>query len=184
MGKLSVFNFVTLNGFYKGPAGDISWHKHGEEGSKLSEENLRSGNILLFGRVTYEMMANFWPSPMAYESFPVVAEGMNNAEKIVFSRTLKKADWKNTRLVKDNIVDEIKALKKMPGKNMTILGSGSIVSIFAEHGLVDEYQFMIDPIAIGDGIPIFKGIGKQLDLKLTDTKIFGSGAVLLTYQPL
>ena len=72
----------------------------------------------------------------------------------------------------------------MPGKNMTILGSGSIVSIFAEHGLVDEYQFMIDPIAIGDGIPIFKGIGKQLDLKLTDTKIFGSGAVLLTYQPL
>ena len=101
MGKLSVFNFVTLNGFYKGPAGDISWHKHGEEGSKLSEENLRSGNILLFGRVTYEMMANFWPSPIAYESFPVVAEGMNNAEKIVFSRTLKKADWKNTRLVKD-----------------------------------------------------------------------------------
>ena len=184
MGKLSVFNFVTLNGFYKGSAGDISWHKHGEEGGKLSEENLRSGNILLFGRVTYEMMANFWPSPMAYETFPAVAEGMNNTDKIVFSKTLKKAEWKNTRLVTDNIVDEIKALKKMPGKNMTILGSGSIVSLFAEHGLVDEYQFMIDPIAIGDGTPIFKGIGKQLDLKLTDTKILKSGAVLLSYQPL
>lgn len=184
MGKLSVFNFVTLNGFYKGPAGDISWHKHNEEGGKLSEENLKSGNILLFGRVTYEMMANFWPSPMAYESFPVVAEGMNNADKIVFSKTLQKADWKNTRLVKDNIVDEIKALKKMPGKDMTILGSGSIVSIFAEHGLIDEYQFMIDPTAIGDGTPIFKGIGHQLDLKHIDTKILKSGAVLLSYQPL
>lgn len=72
----------------------------------------------------------------------------------------------------------------MPGKDMTILGSGSIVSLFAEHGLIDEYQFMIDPIAIGDGTPIFKGISHQLDLKLTDTKIFKSGAVLLSYQPL
>lgn len=91
MRKLSVFNFITLNGFYKGPGGDISWHKHGEEGSKFSEENLKSANILLFGRVTYEMMAGFWPSPMAYETFPAVAEGMNNTDKIVFSKTLKKS---------------------------------------------------------------------------------------------
>ncbi|MEP6514032.1 MAG: dihydrofolate reductase family protein [Parafilimonas sp.] len=184
MRKLSVFNFVTLNGFYKGDGEDINWHKHGEEGGKLSEENLKLDNILLFGRVTYEMMANFWPSPMAYESFPVVADGMNNAEKIVFSKTLQKAEWKNTRLVKDNIVDEIKALKEMPGKNMTILGSGSIVSLFADHSLIDDYQFMIDPVAIGNGTPIFKGIRHQLDLKLTDTKILESGAVLLSYHAL
>ncbi|MDB5198824.1 MAG: dihydrofolate reductase [Chitinophagaceae bacterium] len=181
MGKLSVFNFVTLNGFYKGPGGDISWHKHDEEGGKMSEENLKSNNILLFGRVTYEMMANFWPSPMAHETFPDVAEGMNNAEKIVFSKTLQKADWKNTRVVKNNIVEEIRKLKQQ-GKDITILGSGSIVSLFAEHGLIDDYQFMLDPVAIADGTPIFKGINHQLNLKLIDTKIFKSGSILLSYQ--
>jgi dihydrofolate reductase len=181
MGKLSVFNFITLNGFYKGPAGDISWHKHDEEGGKMSEDNLQSNNILLFGRVTYEMMAGFWPSPMAHETFPAVAEGMNNAEKIVFSKTMEKAGWKNTKLIKSNIVNEIKKMKTA-GKDMTILGSGSIVSLFAEHGLIDNYQFMLDPTAIGNGTPIFKGISEQLNLKLTDTKIFKSGSILLSYQ--
>ena len=179
---LDVFNFITLNGFYKGPGGDISWHKHDEEGGKMSEENLKSNNILLFGRVTYEMMGGFWPSPKAYEMFPEVAKGMNNAEKIVFSRTMEKAEWKNTRLIRDNIVDEIKAMK-LQGKDMTILGSGRIVTMFAEHGLIDGYQFMVDPVAIGEGTPIFKGIRHHLDLKLTDTKALKNGSVLLSYEP-
>lgn len=183
MGKLSVFNFITLNGYFKGSGEDISWHKHDEEGTKFSEENMKSGNILLFGSVTYKMMANFWPSQMAYKNFPVVAEGMNNAEKIVFSKTLLKAEWKNTRIIKDNIVEEIKILKEQ-GKNMTILGSGSIVSLFAEHSLIDEYQFMVDPIAIGDGTTIFKGITHQLNLKLANTKTFKSGSILLSYEAL
>ena len=147
----------------------------------MSEENLKSNNILLFGRVTYEMMSNFWPSPMAYETFPKVAEGMNNSEKIVFSNTLEKADWKNTRLIKDNIIDEIKKLKQQ-GKDMTILGSGSIVSLFAQHGLLDEYIVMIDPIAITDGTPIFKGIDHQINLKLKSNRTFKSGAVVLGYE--
>lgn len=181
MGKLSVFNFVTLNGFYKGPGEDISWHKHGGDENKFSEDNLKSGNILLFGRVTYQMMAGFWPSPMALENFPVVAEGMNKVEKIVFSKTLKKAEWNNSRLVTDNIIDEVKALKQQE-KNMTILGSGSIITLFANHNLIDEYQIMIDPVAIGEGTPLFKGIERQLDLKLTDTRTFNSGVVLLNYD--
>lgn len=183
MRKVTTFTFITVNGYFKGPKEDISWHQHGGEESEYSAESLKSGNILLFGRVTYEMMASFWPSPVAKESFPIVAEGMNQAEKIVFSRTLKKASWKNTMLVKNNIVEEIKKMKQMPGKDMTLLGSGSILTQFAEQDLVDEYQFMLDPVALGAGTPLFKGIKHNLDLKLTGTRTLRSGTILLTYQP-
>jgi dihydrofolate reductase len=115
---------------------------------------------------------------------PIVAEGMNNAEKIVFSRTLKKAEWNNSRLVKENIGGEIRKMKRMPGKDMTLLGSGSVLTQIAEWGLVDEYQFMVDPVILGAGTPIFKNIGRKLDLKLTETQTFKSGVVLLCYRPL
>lgn len=185
MRKVSVFNFATLNGYFEGPKkGDISWHRHGGEEAEYSAESLKSGNTLLFGRVTYEMMVSYWPTPMAMENFPIVAEGMNKAEKIVFSRTLKKVAWNNTRLLKGNIVEEIKKMKQMHGKDMTLLGSGSILTQFAEQGLIDEYQIMVDPVAIGDGTPMFKGIKHQLDLKLTKTRTFKNGVVLLCYQPM
>lgn len=183
MRKVTVFNFVTLNGHFEGPKGDISWHRHGAQENEYSAENLKSGGTLLFGRVTYEMMASYWPTPIAIKNDPVVAEGMNNADKIVFSRTLKRAEWNNTRVVKDNIVEEIKKMKQMPGKDMTLLGSGSILAQFAEHGLIDEYEIMVDPVVIGDGTPIFKDIKHKLDLKLTMARTFSSGVVLLCYQP-
>lgn len=183
MGKLTVFNFLTLNGYYKGSNEDISWHKHGAEESEYAAEGAKSESTLLFGRITYEMMAGFWPTPMAKEQAPVVAEGMNKAEKIVFSRTLKKAEWNNTRIVSDNIFEEIKRLKQVAGKDMTILGSGSMVTQFAEKGLIDDYQFMVDPVVIGSGTPLFKDIGRKLDLKLTNARTFKSGVVLLSYQP-
>jgi dihydrofolate reductase len=183
MGRLSVFNFVTLNGFFEGPKGDISWHRHGAEENAYAVDGLKSGSTLLFGRVTYEMMAGYWPTPLAMKNDPVVAEGMNNAEKIVFSRTLKKVEWSNTRLVKDNIAEEVKKLKQEPGKNMTVLGSGSIVTQLAQLGLIDEYQIMVDPVLLGDGTPIFKGIKQTLNLKLTATKTFRSGVILLSYEP-
>ena len=108
---------------------------------------------------------------------------MNNADKIVFSRTLKKAEWTNTRLVKDNIVEEMKKMKQVPGKDMTLLGSGSILAQFAEHGLIDEYQIMVDPVVLGDGTPIMKSIKHKLDLRLIGTRTFKSGVVLLCYGP-
>lgn len=181
--KLIAFNFITLNGFFKGPNGDISWHRHGGEESEYSKEALRAENILLFGRLTYEVMASYWPTPEAIKDFPIVAEGMYKAEKIVFSRTLKKAEWNNTRIMKDNIVEEIRKLKRISGKDMTILGSGSIVTQFAERGLIDEYQIMLDPVVLGDGTPIFKDIKHKLYLKLTETRTFKSGVVLLCYEP-
>ncbi|OGD27233.1 MAG: dihydrofolate reductase [Candidatus Aminicenantes bacterium RBG_19FT_COMBO_59_29] len=183
MRKVSAFNFVTLNGYFKGPKGDISWHRHGAEENEYAAESLKSGNTLLFGRVTYEMMASYWPTPAAIKNDPVVARGMNNADKIVFSRTLKKAEWTNTRLVKDNIVEEMKKMKQVPGKDMTLLGSGSILAQFAEHGLIDEYQIMVDPVVLGDGTPIMKSIKHKLDLRLIGTRTFKSGVVLLCYGP-
>ena len=183
MGKLSVFNFVTLDGYFKGPNEDIGWHRHGAEENEYAAEGLGSGATLLFGRVTYEMMASYWPTPMAMQNDPVVAEGMNKADKIVFSRTLKKPAWRNTKLVSNNIADEISKMKQSSGKDMTLLGSGSIMTQFAEQGLIDEYQIMVDPVVIGNGTPIFKGVKHTLELKLTSTRTFKSGVVLLCYQP-
>ncbi|HTB51479.1 MAG TPA: dihydrofolate reductase family protein [Ferruginibacter sp.] len=183
MSKITVFNFTTLNGYYKGAKEDISWHKHGKEENKYAEKALQSGNTLLFGRVTYQMMESFWPTPMASEMDPVVAKGMNESNKIVFSTTLKKVTWKNTTLVKTDLVTEVKKLKKLP-QDITILGSGSIITQLAEHGLIDEYQVMIDPVALGKGEPMFKGLKHPLNLKLIDSKIFKSGVVLLCYKPI
>jgi dihydrofolate reductase len=185
MGKLIAYNFVTLNGYFKGPNGDLSWHQHGEkEENEFAVENLQSGSTLLFGRVTYEMMAGYWPTPVAIKIDSVMAEGMNKADKIVFSRTLKKAGWNNTKLIKDNMVEEIKKLKQLPGKDMTVLGSGSIITQLADKGLIDEYQVMLNPVAIGEGTALLNNIRHPLDLKLINTRIFkNSGAILLCYQP-
>jgi dihydrofolate reductase len=180
VGKLSVFNFVTINGLFKGPNNDISWaHEAQEHG--YAADMLQSRGTLLFGRVTYELMSQYWPTPQAFKDVPAVANGMNDAEKIVFSKTLKKADWKNTTIVRDHIEDEVKKMKAA-GKNMTLLGSGSIVTLFANHGLIDEYQLMVHPVALGDGTPFLKGLERRLDLKLASTRDFKSGTHLLVYQ--
>lgn len=183
MRKLTAYNFITLNGYYKGPGGDISWHQHGGEEEQFSVNSLEAHNVLVFGRVTYEMMASFWPTEDAMNMMPEVAKGMNDAEKIVFSNTLQKADWQNTRVIGGDIVAAMKKLKAEPGNDMTILGSGSIISQLADAGLIDGYQFMIDPIAIAGGTPIFSGIQHSLQLELINTRSFKSGVVLLEYQP-
>lgn len=183
MQKLKVFNFITLNGFYKGPGEDISWHRHGAEENDYAAGMLQSGDTLLFGRVTYELMAGYWPGEDAIRNDPAVASGMNNALKIVFSKTLKEARWNNTRLVSGNPEDEVMRLKQLPGKDMTILGSGSILTRLAGKGLIDEYQFMIDPVVLGQGTPVFSGISHNLDLRLTGTRTFKSGVILLIYAP-
>lgn len=185
MRKLSVFNFVSLNGFFAGPNGDISWHKNmpqDKESDDFGKQGVGAGNILVFGRKTYQMMAWFWPG-MGMQADPVMAEGMNKSEKIVFSKTLDKAEWNNTRLIKEDMFETIKKLKQEDGKDLTILGSGSIITQLAEAGLIDEFQFMVDPIAIGEGTPIFNGIKKNLELKLVEHKVFKSGVLVLTYVP-
>jgi dihydrofolate reductase len=184
MRRLNSYTFITLNGFYKGINEDISWHRHGGEESEHATQGLAGQGILLFGRKTYEMMSSYWPTPAASEAAPEIARGMNSAEKIVFSRTLKQATWNNSRIIRENIIDEMRQLKKNGSKDMTVLGSGSILTLFAENNLIDEYQFMIDPVVLGEGSTVLKNITKKLDLKLTNSKVYKSGVILATYEPM
>ena len=183
MRKLTVFNLMTLDGYIAGPGGDISWHHVDEEFQEMAIKASNSGNTLIFGRVTYELMASYWPTAEALRTDPFVARGMNSAEKIVFSRTLDKAGWNNTRLVKYHMVDEIRKLKQQPGKDLTILGSGSIVMQLAQEGLIDEYQVLLNPVVLGKGKTMFDCLEGTLRLKLVGTRTFDDGNVLLTYVP-
>lgn len=184
MRKLTVFNFISLNGMYKGADDDISWHRHGEEEGEYSAQSLQADDILLFGRITYEMMASWWPTPMAAEAYPEVAAGMNSAEKIVFSNTLEAPHWENTITMDGDIIGRMREMKQQPGKDLTILGSGTIVSQFAEAGLIDEYQIMLDPVVLGSGTCIFSHMKQGMALKLVgEPRVFKSGTILLTYKP-
>jgi dihydrofolate reductase len=184
--KLTVFNSVTLDGYFSGVNGDISW-AHRESKDPEWEEfvvgNAKSGGVLLFGRTTYELMTSYWPTPEAMKNDPVVAERMNNLPKVVFSRTLDKASWKNTKVVQGDIAAEVRKMKKEPGKDMAILGSGSIVSQLAPTGLIDEYNIIVIPVVLGKGRTMFDGIKEKLSLKLTKTRSFRNGNVLLCYEP-
>jgi dihydrofolate reductase len=183
MRRLSVFNLMTLDGYIAGQDGDISWHKVDSEFQEYAEKNSNSGNTLLFGRVTYELMAGYWASPEALKNDPIVAKGMNGSTKIVFSRTLDKADWANTRLVKDDMVGEVRRLKQQNGKDLTVLGSGAVVAQLAQAGLIDEYQIILNPVVLGKGKTMFEGITNRLTLKLIKTRSFSNGNVLLHYEP-
>lgn len=184
MRQLTVYNFITLNGFYKGPGEDTSWNRHGQEEYEYAAQNASGAGVLVFGRVTYEHMVAWWPTPAALKAMPEVAEGMNRAEKIVFSRTLQEATWNNTRLIKENIVEEMRKIKATPGPDLTILGSGSIVTQFADAGLIDGYEFMLNPVAVGTGTSIFHGLKQKLDLELESTRTFKSGVISLRYKPM
>lgn len=179
MGILNSFTFITLDGYYKNTSNDTSWHHHSEDASLFSEESLSSGNTLLFGRKTYEMMAGFWPTAMAYELYPAVAEGMNEANKLVVLNSLSQTDWENSKLLSTNWLEDIKTYKI--NTNITLLGSGSVLKQLAESQLIDQFQFLIDPIAIGKGTSIFKDIVTPISFELEDTRIFKDGSILITY---
>jgi dihydrofolate reductase len=187
MRKLIVFNHVSLDGYFVDSNGDMSWahadHQDAEWDAFVAE-NASGGGVLVFGRITYELMASFWPTPFAIENMPVVAEGMNSMPKVVFSRTLDKASWNNTKLVKGDLAAEIRKMKQEAGEGMAILGSGSIIPQLAQEGLIDEYQIVVNPIVLGKGRTMFDGIKEKLSLKLTKTRAFGNGNVLLCYEPM
>jgi dihydrofolate reductase len=184
MKKLSVFNFLSLDGYYKGVNEDISWHRHGDEEAAYAAEGAQTESILLFGRKTFEMMASYWPTPQGLKDNPAVADGMTKSQKIVISRTLNAVAWQNTRIVKDNMLDEVRKLKETGDKDITVLGSGSIVTQLADAGLIDLFQFMIDPVVLGQGVSVFHGVSQRLNLQLTKSKRFSSGVVLTEYEPL
>lgn len=183
MRKIIVFENVTLDGFMAGPNGEFDWAIRDDEVTQNSEEGNNSIDMFLFGRVTYDIMASFWPTPAGKSANPVFANALNNAAKIVFSRTLEKADWNNTRVVKELTKEEILKLKQGSGKNMMIFGSGTLIEQLTNLDLIDEYQLMVNPVILGKGKPLFKGIKDRKHLKLANTKTFNNGIVLLQYQP-
>jgi dihydrofolate reductase len=173
MRRLVVFNQVTVDGYFADVHGDMSWaHNSDPEFNAFVEGNAKGGGELLFGRTTYDLMVSYWPTPIAARNDPVVAEQMNNLPKVVFSRTLKEASWNNTKLIKGE-----------PGEDMVIMGSGSIISQLAPEGLIDEYQLVVIPVVLGKGKTMFDGIKEKLTLKLTMTRSFRNGNVLMCYEP-
>jgi dihydrofolate reductase len=184
MPKLYSFNMVTLNGFFEGPEPwSIDWHNADAEFNDFSIEQLNTIGTILFGRKTYQGMANYWPTPAAVEADPVVAGAMNSLPKIVFSRTLQTADWNNSRLIKDNIAEEITRLKQEPGKDLALFGSANLMSTLMKLNLIDEHRVMVNPVVLGSGTSLFQGVDGRLNLKLDNARTFKSGNVLLTYQP-
>jgi dihydrofolate reductase len=185
MPRLTVFNSVTLDGYFTGPGGDMSWaHKSDPEWNAFVYDNAAGGGRLLFGRVTYDMMASFWPTEHARQLAPQVAEHMNVLPKVVFSRTLKAAAWSNTTLVQDDLVGAVRRMKVDGGPDMVILGSGTIVAQLAAAHLIDEYQIALNPTVLGRGRTMFEGVKESPPLKLMGSRAFGNGNVVLSYEAL
>lgn len=183
MRKIILMMSLSLDGYMEGPERQIDWHRVDDELHRHFNEELRSMSAFLGGRVTHELMAEFWPTadadpanagPMA--EFAVIWRDM---PKFVFSRTLEHADW-NTTVVRSVDVDEIAALKARPGGDMT-LGGADLARTFMEHDLIDEYRLYIHPVVIGRGKPLFPVSDATFGLRLEETRAFGNGVVLLRY---
>ncbi len=183
MARVIAFNSMSLDGYFCGEGGDISWaHSKDPEWDLFVEGNAKGGGVLLFGRVTYDLMAAFWPTPIAAQMMPVVAERMNCLPKIVFSRNMVEPAWNNTKVAKDAVA-EVRRLRQGDGAGMAIMGSGSIISQLAREGLIDEYQVVVRPVILGKGRTMFEGIPERLPLKQIRTRNFANGNTLLCYEP-
>ncbi|HTL34527.1 MAG TPA: dihydrofolate reductase family protein [Kofleriaceae bacterium] len=183
MRKVSVFNSVSLDGYFTDARGDMSWaHKNANdpEWQRFTNDNAAGGGTLLFGRKTYEMMKSFWPTPQAKQQMPKVAEVMTTSEKIVFSKTLKDPGWQNVKVISDDLVSTIVKLKASDGSPMVIMGSGTLITQLAKAGLVDEFQIIVVPVVLGSGRTMFEG-NEQTWLKLVSTRKFNNGNTLLHY---
>jgi dihydrofolate reductase len=187
MNKLIFQMMVSLDGFYKGPDKETDWHLVDDEFIAYSIDLLHSVDTLIFGRLTYQLMAGHWP---AVSSHSLVAGKMNDLSKIVFSKTLSKVDWNNTRLAQQDVATEIAAWKQRPvpknvsqKKDAAIFGSSDLALTFIKLRLIDEYRIIVNPLVLGDGKRLFEGMTDRLNLKLIRTRTFDSGNVLFYYEP-
>jgi dihydrofolate reductase len=179
-----MFNLITLDGYFEGPSKwDIAWHQVDEEFNDFSIDQLNNAGGLIFGRVTYQGMASYWPTAKAGEDDPQVAKLMNSIQKYVFSNSMDKAEWNNTRIIKGDASQGLKELKQQTGKDLFIFGSAELSSTFTREHLIDEYRVIVSPIVLGAGNPLFKQADGMLKLKLVNMKTFRNGNVLLYYRP-
>jgi dihydrofolate reductase len=184
MRKLICYESISLDGYFVDAGGDMSWaHKKDEEWNAFVASNASGGGALVFGRKTYDLMAGYWPTPMAKQNSPHLADQMNSMKKIVFSKSMSKADWNNTTVLKGDLATEVRNLKKQDGEGMCILGSGTIVAQLAQENLIDEYQIALSAVILGKGRTLFEGVQRKLNLKLTNSRTFRNGNVFLSYEP-
>lgn len=179
--RLIMWNMMTLEGFFEGPKKwDLDWHEYvwGDELEKFSLEQGKAADALLFGRVTYEGMAAHWATAKG-----AIAEFMNSVPKVVFSRTLAKADWNNTRLVRDDPAAEVAKLKKASGRNLFVFGSADLSATLIQHDLFDEYRLCVVPVVLGAGTPLFKPSTERKRMTLREARRLNSGGVILFCEP-
>ena len=183
MRKIIVSNLMTIDGYFEGLNQDISWFITGNDFFDYAVKQLDEVDTILFGRITYQQMAAFWPDAKTEEAaMATIKDKMNSLQKIVFSKTLIKAEWNNTQLIREHITDEIIKLKQQPGKDIVIFGSGTIVSELTALKLIDEYRLIVNPVILSSGNPLFKSINEKVNLRLINMKVLDSGSVIMYYQ--
>jgi dihydrofolate reductase len=183
MRRILAFLVTTVDGYYEGPDQEFDWPVVDEEFNAFGLEQLEEVDTLLFGRVTYEGMAAYWPTPAAVQDDPRVAAKMNGLPKVVVSRTLDHAGWANTLVLRDDVAGELTRLKRQPGKDIAILGSSDLTVSLLGMGLVDELRIMVHPVVLGAGKSLFRTATGRFGLELVATRPFRSGSVLLCYRP-
>jgi dihydrofolate reductase len=175
---------VSLDGYMEGPNRELDWQLVDDELHRHFNEQLGAMGAFLDGRVTYELMADFWPTADAdpASTVPMVefARIWRDMPKIVFSKTLERAGW-NTTVMRDVVPEQIMELKAQPGGDM-VVGGADLAATFMQHDLIDEFRIYVHPVVIGGGKPLFPPSGPKIDLRLADTRTFGNGVVLLHYQ--
>ena len=185
MRKLVLFMHVSLDGFAANTSGGLDWISYDGELQQYADEIVATVGSPVYGRVTYELMAGYWPTvlddPNESEHSKAHARWVDKATKIVFSKTMKKAEWNNTIVINDNIAEEINKLKQQPGKDLVIFGSPGLAHSFMELDLIDEYQLTLNPILLGSGIPTYQNIKNKTNLKLVKATPLKSGVVGLHY---
>jgi dihydrofolate reductase len=172
---------VSLDGYIEGPKHEIDWHLVDDEFIAYAVEMLNASDVLIMGRKTYELMARAWPTDV--DNDPVIKEKMNSTPKLVFSRTLKKVEWQNSRLASGSIAEEVARLKQAPGDGVLPVGGSELAASFLEQGLMDELHIILTPILLGGGNPVFDGIKTRHSLRLLSTTEFKSGNVVMIYEP-
>ena len=182
MRKMFSFMMASADGYHTDPGEALDWHNVDQEFSQFALAQLHQAGTLVFGRVTYEGMAAFWPTPAGEQSDPDVAKAMNTTPKIVISRTLAQATWAGTQVIGARPEQVLAKLKQQAGQDIVIPGSSTLTASLLQTGLLDELRIMVNPVILGQGRSLFAGAGKT-NLKLLKTQQFTSGNVLLYYQP-
>jgi dihydrofolate reductase len=186
MRKVILLMHVSLEGFVAGPHGEMDWIKFDDEMIDDTDALTASSDTALFGRVTYQMMAGYWPTaheqPGATKHDIDHARWVNYVPKLVFSKTLKNVEWENSSIISDNIAEEVTKLKQQPGKNLLMIGSTRTAQTFMHLGLIDDFRINVNPVVLGNGIPLFKDIKDKISLNLREAKMYQSGVVGLHYE--